>query len=96
MKDLAALASADFEALIGQDIMVHGAPLTVAAVDVHKPIPGFDRTPFSVILKGEALESGSGFSDVVAVHHDTIGEHQLLVNRIIEPDQTPHFEIVFG
>lgn len=93
MTDLSDMTAETFEPLIGQTFTINGQPVTLKTVDKLDPPSASMRAPTSLVLTADeeiGMEDG-----VQVVGHDQLGQHSLLVHRIIDPEQ-PTYEIVFA
>lgn len=93
MKDLHQIEKADFDALKGDMLTVGGAKMKVVEVEAAPERPKRFRKGFVIGLRPEGrpqLADGT-----YAVSHDKIGEHQLLVTRVMD-EEGPLYEIIFG
>lgn len=93
MKDLHHIEQADFDALKGDTLEVGGARMKIVEVEAAPERPKRFRKGFVIGLRPEGrpqLADGS-----YTVRHDKIGEHQLLVTRVMD-EEGPLYEIVFG
>ena len=93
MKPTENLTVDDFKPLVGQNFtLAHHHTLVLKEVDAREAPHSDFRAPFSLIFSGpEELKP----AEVLPVHHDAIGEHQLMIHRIMaHPDA--RFEIVFN
>lgn len=93
MKPIEDLTHEDFKPLVGQEFtLAHHYKITLCEVDTREAHHPDFRDPFSLIFTGpEELKP----AEVLPVHHDAIGEHELLIHRIVSyPDAK--FQIVFN
>ena len=92
MSKIEDLSADTFQALIGQEFDCEGQTLKLTEVDSRDaPTPSL-RAPFSLLFTGPEDFEPLG---VMAIAHDAIGSHELLIHRIAAPDAA-EFEIIFG
>ena len=95
MKSLEQLTSEDFRPLVGESFTIDGQPVTLEAVEVGEaPAPKM-RAAISLVFT--AKKDIGIDSDCYPVSHAAIGEHDLLVSRIVslDPDMST-YQIILG
>ncbi len=93
MKPTENLTVDDFKPLVGQNFtLANNHTLVLKEVETQDSHHSDFRAPFSLVFTGpEELK----LADVVPLEHDSIGEHHVMVHRIVShPDA--QFEVVFS
>jgi hypothetical protein len=93
MKSLEDLNQKDFEALVGKTFTLDGHTVTLKQVDTREAPGKKFRAPMSLTFTGP--EDTGVIAGTHTLSHPDIGEHALLVHRVIDPDE-PIYEIVLG
>ena len=91
MKEIHELSEADFKDRIGQSFLINNQPVALAEVATQDaPSPKL-RTQVSLIFRSE--DELGGVDGLAPFSHPELGEHNLLVHRIVDPEG-PAYEIV--
>lgn len=93
MKETHELAVEDFKDRIGQSFLINNQPVTLADIETQDaPAPKL-RTQVSLVFRSDG-ELG-GVDGQAPFSHPELGEHVLLVHRIVDPEG-PAYEIVLA
>jgi hypothetical protein len=93
MTDISEMTAETFEPLIGETFTINSQPVTLKAVDKTDPASPKLRTQTSLVFTAdEPIGMEDGIQNVA---HPQLGEHGLLVHRVVDPD-APTYEIVLA
>jgi len=93
MTEISDLTADMFEPHIGESFNINGQPVTLKEVHKGDPHAPKLRAPFILTLTSEepiGMEDG-----IQRVTHPSVGEIELLVHRVADPEG-PTYEIIFG
>jgi hypothetical protein len=93
MKDTHELAAEDFKDRVGQSFLINNQPVTLAEVETKEGASQKLRTQVSLTFRSEGelgVEDGQA-----PFFHPELGEHVLLVHRIVDPDG-PAYQIILA
>jgi hypothetical protein len=93
MKETKDLTAEDFKDRIGQSFLINNQPVTLEAMDTRDGPSAKMRTQVSLLFRADGELGVKDGQEPFS--HPELGEHMLLVHRIVDPDG-PAYEIILA